>query len=130
MSANSSFLTRDRIAGITLKLHFGLLVVVAVGLIRWAAAQPTTLRVVSSILLVLPLLLPLRGFLKRDRRTFAWATLCLVPYIIVGLTEIVANPSGRDWAVGCLLLSFAAFVGCIAYLRVTRPVSPAPEPHD
>jgi uncharacterized membrane protein len=123
VSAQSNPATRDRIAQIVLKLQIGLLAVVIVGIGRWVAQAPSGARIAGAVLLAAPLLLPLRGLWKRNRRTYAWTTLCLVPYIVIGITELVANPQARDWAIGCLLLSFAAFIGCIAYLRVTRPMS-------
>jgi uncharacterized membrane protein len=110
----------ERVAGLALKLHVGLLVVIAGGLARWLIAAPSWQRGVAALLLLVPALLPLRGVWRRDRRTFAWGTLCLIPYMVVGITELIANPAGRDWAIGCLLLSFGAFVAFIAYLRVSR----------
>jgi uncharacterized membrane protein len=47
--------------------------------------------------LILPLLLPLNGLLQGDRRTYAWATLCIAPCFVYGISEV------------------------IVYLRVTRP---------
>jgi uncharacterized membrane protein len=71
--------------------------------------------------LCLPLFAPLPGLIRGTRRTFAWATLCVIPYFIVGITESIANPLGRIWSGSCLGLSLLLFVGLIAYLRTTRP---------
>lgn len=80
----------------------------------------------------LPLLLPLPGLLRGRRRTYAWATLCLAPLMVHGLTEVVASPDARLAAGALLFAGLAAFVALVAYLRVTRPApSPAqvvPEP--
>lgn len=78
-------------------------------------------QVVLALALTLPLWAPLRGLLRRDRRTYAWATLCVIPYFVLGLTEAVANPQRRGWAAACLLLALLLFVTLIGYLRVTRP---------
>jgi uncharacterized membrane protein len=78
-------------------------------------------RGVLAALLVTPLLLPLRGLIRGDRRTHAWATLCVIPYFILGVTEAIANPQQRIWAGLCLLLALTLFVSLIGYLRVTRP---------
>ena len=71
-------------------------------------------------LLVTPLAITVPGLLARNRRTFAWATLCVTPHFIYALTEIVANPSIRLHATAMLLLALALVVALIAYLRVTR----------
>ena len=72
-------------------------------------------------ILLLPLLLPLRGLLRGRRRTFAWATLCVTPYFIYGLTEVIVNPAVRSAAGATLFASLAWFVSLVNYLRVTRP---------
>jgi uncharacterized membrane protein len=67
-----------------------------------------------------PLAIALPGMLARNRRTFAWATLCVTPHFIYALTEIVANPSIRWLAASILVLSLALVVALVAYLRLTR----------
>jgi uncharacterized membrane protein len=74
--------------------------------------------------LTLPLWAPLHGLARGDRRTYAWGTLCVIPYLILGITEAIADPGGRLWAAACLALAFATFVGLIGYLRVTRERTP------
>lgn len=71
--------------------------------------------------LLVPLLLPLPGLLRGQRRTYAWATLCVTPYFIYGLTEVIANPAVRAPAGAILFASLAWFVTLVNYLRVTRP---------
>ncbi|HMN43466.1 MAG TPA: DUF2069 domain-containing protein [Povalibacter sp.] len=78
-------------------------------------------RAVLALVLILPLCAPLRGLVRRERRTYAWATLCVIPYFVMGLTESVANPHGRLWSGACLALALLLFVALIAYLRATRP---------
>ena len=75
---------------------------------------------VAAVLLV-PLALPVPGLVRGDRRTSAWATLCVIPYFIYGLTETIANPAVRYAAGAILFASLALFVLLIAHLRVTRP---------
>lgn len=67
-----------------------------------------------------PLAIALPGMLARNRRTFAWATLCVTPHFIYALTEIVANPAIRVLAASILMLSLALVVALVAYLRLTR----------
>jgi len=70
---------------------------------------------------LLPVLLPLPGLLRGDRRTHAWATLCVAPYFIYGVTEVVANPAVRMPAAAILFASLAWFVALVHYLRLSRP---------
>lgn len=70
--------------------------------------------------LTLPLLIALPRLLAGHRRTYAWMSLAVTPFLIVAITEAVANPIGRIWAGLCLVAAFLLFVLLIAYLRVTR----------
>jgi len=70
---------------------------------------------------LVPLLLPLPGVLRGSRRTCAWATLCVGPYLIAGVTETIANPAWRALAAAIVFAGLAWFVALIRYLRVTRP---------
>jgi uncharacterized membrane protein len=70
--------------------------------------------------LTLPLLIALPRLLAGHRRTYAWMTLAVTPFLVVAITEAVANPAGRAWAALCLGVAFLLFVLLIAYLRVTR----------
>ena len=72
------------------------------------------------LFLLLPLLLPLSGLLRHDRRTFAWSTLCLTPHLVYALTEIVANPAVRSLAIVMVALVFGLMGALVAYLRLTR----------
>lgn len=104
-------------------LTHALLLVVAVG---WQlATRPGTGGLVAALLTAIPLLLPWPGLLRGKRYTHAWATLCVLPYLIIGIVEAVANPAGRVWSGATLILSLLFFAALILYLRVTRPV-PAP----
>lgn len=109
---------------ISLALLAGLIALV----IAWHVVPSVTPRSAGiGLALSLPLWLPLPGIWRANRRTFAWATLCVIPYFVIGTTEAVANPASRGWAGACLALSLALFVTLIAYLRLTRPVVVAAE---
>ena len=86
------------------------------------AAASTAGMLVTAALFV-PWLMPLAGLLRGDRRTHAWATLCVAPYFIYGVTETVANPAVRPAAAAILLASLAHFIALVAHLRVTRPAA-------
>jgi len=70
-----------------------------------------------------PLLAPLPGIMRGHRRTYAWATLCVTPYLVYGVTESVSNPRVRGLAAVVLLASFALFLALVAHLRLTRPAA-------
>ena len=78
-----------------------------------------------AAVLVMPLLLPLAapipGIVRGDRRTYAWATLCIAPAFLYAITEAIANSLVRAIAAAILFASLAHFVALVAYLRVTRP---------
>jgi uncharacterized membrane protein len=73
-----------------------------------------------TIALLLPLMAPIPGLVRGIRRTYAWATLCVAPYFIYGITEVIANPAVRGTAAAILFASFAWFVTLVAYLRLSR----------
>jgi uncharacterized membrane protein len=78
-------------------------------------------RFLVAVVLTCPLWAPLRGLLRRTRRTYAWATLCVIPYFILGVTEAIANPERRIWSALCLIVALVLFAALILYLRVSAP---------
>jgi len=72
--------------------------------------------------MLLPLLLPLPGLWRGNRRTCAWATLCVAPYFIYGVTEVIANPVVRVTAAMILFAGLAWFASLVYCLRVSRPL--------
>jgi len=77
-----------------------------------------------TIALLLPVAAPLPGLIRGVRRTYAWATLCVAPYFIYGVTEVIANPAVRGAAGAILFASLAWFVALVWYLRLSRGVVP------
>lgn len=72
-----------------------------------------------ALLFCLPLLVSLPGLSRGNRYTYKWASLCVLPYFIVGVTESVANVALRSWALLMLGLSLLWFFSMLAFLRVT-----------
>lgn len=68
-------------------------------------------------LVALPLLAPLPGLWRGTRRTYRWAPLTLAPALAWSLTEILANPPARGFAVACALLAFISLAAVVATLR-------------
>ncbi len=81
-----------------------------------------------AVLLLLPVLLPLRGIALGRRRAYAWATLCVTPYFLYGLTEVIANPALRATAGAILFASLAWFVTLVIGLRAARRAGTAVQP--
>ena len=80
---------------------------------------PTAGTALRTLILCVPLLAPLPGLWRAHRYTYQWATLCVMPYFVVGITETIADPTARFWAGGMLAVSLWWFVALIAFLRVT-----------
>ena len=96
-------------------------------LVSWSG----TPSVILALVLLPPLVAPLAGIARGDRRTHAWATLCVVPGFLYGLTESVADPDHRKLPALVLGSSLVFFFALVTYLRVTRrpprpQVSPTP----
>lgn len=87
-----------------------------------SAPWPASLAWTAAFLV--PLLLPLPGLLRGQRRAYAAATLCVTPYLVYGLTEVIANPAARGTAASILVVSLAWFLALVHYLRLSRPAGP------
>jgi uncharacterized membrane protein len=81
-----------------------------------------------TLLMLVPLAAPLPGLWRGNRRTYAWATLCVAPYLMYGLTEVVANPAVRGAAGAILFASLAWFLALVTYLRLSRITAGVPQP--
>ena len=91
--------------------------------VHWALIAPTTARFVAGAVLALPLVVGLPFLYSGRRRSYAWMTLALAPSLVLGLTEVVANPAMRSWAALLLFGVLVVFALLIAYLRATRSSS-------
>src|SRR5262245_56198474 len=72
-----------------------------------------------ALVLAVPLLLPWPGLLRGKRYTHAWSTLCVLPYLVLGVVESVADPASRLWSGTCLALSLVFFASAVLYLRIS-----------
>jgi uncharacterized membrane protein len=98
-------------------------VVLCALVVRWIAIAPSTARVVVGAVLALPLAVGIPFLYAGNRRAYAWMTLALAPSLVLGLTEVVANPAMRSWAAFVLFNVVVAFASLVAYLRATRSSS-------
>ena len=101
------------------RIVLGLMALIALTLLAWqwntASRHPWLLA-----LSLAPLLIPLAGLVRGHRLTYAWCALLTLPYMALGVTELISNPLRRAAPAALLLLAFAWLVALIAYLRVTR----------
>lgn len=92
---------------------------VAAFVIAWLLTpQVSVVRALLAALVAAPLLIALPGLLGGRRRTYAWMTLAIVPYLALALMEVIANPALRVWAFIGVMTAFALFVVLIARLRL------------
>jgi uncharacterized membrane protein len=85
-------------------------------------------RLLLAAVWLVPLLLPMRGLFAGRRRAHAWATLCVLPYLVFGVAEMIANPAARTAAAAVVFASLIWFGALVTYLRVTRRPAPAARP--
>ncbi|HZF26643.1 MAG TPA: DUF2069 domain-containing protein [Steroidobacteraceae bacterium] len=84
---------------------------------QWHAARFQAALLVLSLA---PLLAPLPGLIRGRRYTYAWCSMLTIPYMALGLTELIADSAHRLAPATLLLLAFAWLIALVAYLRVTR----------
>jgi len=111
------------------RAHVGVLLshgaLLAVVLAWQLGANPFPAGLWRGLVAAIPLLAPLPGLLRSHRMTHVWSTLCVTPYLIIGVMEAVANPGERLWPGLCVLLALVFFASLILYLRVTNPARSA-----
>ena len=87
-------------------------------LTAWHLSAPSGLAAAMLLLVtVVPLLVPLPALWRTQRSAYRWAPLTLAPGLAWALTELVANPGARGFAVLAALLAFLALAGVVATLR-------------
>ncbi len=78
--------------------------------------------------LILPAGFALPGLWQGRRRTYGWMSMAITPYLVLGITEAVANPAQRLWAGACLLIALVLFAQLVIYLRVSVAAPSPPSP--
>lgn len=71
-----------------------------------------------TVLWAMPLLLPLKGMLKAQAYTFAWANFVLMLYVLHALTLLLTSEQEAKLAIVELLLSLASFLANAYYARL------------
>jgi uncharacterized membrane protein len=81
------------------------------------SAQSRLAAAMLLLVTVVPLLFPLPALWRTRRSGYRWAPLTLVPALSWSLTELVANPGARAFAILTALLAFLALASVVATLR-------------
>ncbi|MEX0729285.1 MAG: DUF2069 domain-containing protein [Aquisalimonadaceae bacterium] len=91
----------------------------------WLLPPPEALVVPFIVVLVVPLLAPLRGLLHGRRYTHAWTSLLAMLYFVHGIAA--AGTPGLNRVLGTveIVLSLGLFTGCVLHMKATRQ---APSP--
>ena len=103
----------------TLTGYYGLLVL----LLNWYTwlSPPTALpRSMVLIILLVPLLFPMRGLLHAKIYTHAWTSFLSLPYFALGIDTAVSNPADRHLGLLQIVFSVLLFFGCVFYPRYAR----------
>ncbi len=77
-------------------------------------------RFLIALVLMTPLLLPLKGLFSDRRYTYKWTGFLTMLYFSIGISESFANSDLRLYGVLNILFSCLLFVGSIYYSRYLR----------
>jgi uncharacterized membrane protein len=69
------------------------------------------------LMLVLPLMIPLKGLLQDQRYTYKWIGFLTLLYFCIGISELVSNPQLRLYGFATTLASTLLFLASIYYAR-------------
>lgn len=92
----------------------------------WAAGLQRPLHPIdfAGLILTVPLIVGLIPVLRGSTRATAAGTLLMLPYLGWGLTEVLANPIARGFAIVSIFSSAGCFFALILWLRKLRSGSP------
>jgi uncharacterized membrane protein len=96
--------------------YIGLLILMPLWM-YFVPPQEGPLDVMSLFVPIIPLLLPLRGIIKDNTYTYAWANFVVMLYFIHGLTMLWVAPNELIWVLLELLFASFMFIGCTYYAR-------------
>jgi len=86
-------------------------------LIAWPALTPGSGGVLVGALLAAPLALLAWKLRKPGRRTLQAGILLQGLYLLIGITELIANPGARPWALASSVASLALCACLLTWLR-------------
>lgn len=71
------------------------------------------------MLLLVPLMIPLRGLLYGRRYTHAWVSMLALFYFALGVADAYSDPVDRWYGVAVTAFSLMLFAGSIFYVRLS-----------
>lgn len=101
---------------IALLSFFGLMLHLMLWII-WLAPSKHFPTAMVLLVMVVPLLFPLRGILHGRAYTHAWTGFLALLYLIHGIGDYVVNPAERIYSGIEVALSLALFFSCAFYAR-------------
>lgn len=110
--------------------YFGLLALL-LNWFTWISPPVKVPRVMILVVLVVPLLFPLRGLLHGKTYTHDWTSFLSLFYFAIGVDIAYTIPASRTLALLMTALSLLLFVGCIFYpysLKKARAAAMTSEP--
>jgi uncharacterized membrane protein len=93
------------------------LLVLASTVLAWPALELDKGGLLLGLLLAAPLLIPAWGISANSRRGLQSGILLQSLYLLIGLTELTANPDARYWSLAVLAASLAVCVFLLSLLR-------------
>jgi uncharacterized membrane protein len=73
-----------------------------------------------ALILILPLLFPVRGLLRDNRYTYKWTGFLTLFYFCIGVSELVSSPEFYFYALLTLTFSIGLYLSSIYYTRYLR----------
>lgn len=102
---------------VTLASYFGLFILL-MSWKTWLAPSPHYPVSLVLIVLVGPLLFPLRGLVHGRPYTHAWTSFLALFYFVIGVDDVAGGTTQYLLAWSEVFLSITLFTGCLAYARL------------
>lgn len=105
---------------VTLFGYFGLLFLL-LNWFSWYSPPVAIPRSLVLILVVVPLLFPLRGLLAGKRRTHQWSNFLALPYFAMGVDYGYNSPTESYLGLLVVFFSLTFWTGCVYYSKYSGP---------
>ena len=115
MTIDKLFITRWG----TLVGYFGLMILL-LNWYTWISPPLLVPRAMLLIVLLVPLLFPMRGLLHARAYTHAWTSFLALGYFALGIDIVYTSPADRLLGVLQIVFSVLLFFGCVYFPRYSR----------